>query len=69
MEFHGPSKGIFTFLDIQVMEVAEFINYKRFHYIALLVDLTAYLSEFNFQLHAENQLVQELYSHVKTLQA
>jgi len=50
------------------MEVPELINGKRVHYITFLVDWSVYLSELNFQLQAENQLVQQVYSHVKTFQ-
>jgi len=36
---------------------------------AHLVDWSVYVSELNFQLQAENRLVQQVYSHVKTFQA
>jgi hypothetical protein len=68
-EFNDPRGGIFTFLVIQIMEVPELINDERVHYITFLVDWSVYLSELNFQLQAENQLVQQKYSHVKTFQA
>jgi hypothetical protein len=68
-ELHDPRGGIFTFLVIQIIEVSELINDERVHYITLLVDWAVYLSELNFQLQAENQLVLQMYSHVKSFQA
>ena len=51
------------------MEVPDLINDERANYITFLVDWSVYLSELNFQLQAESQLVQQVYSHFKTLQA
>jgi hypothetical protein len=51
------------------MEMPELINGERVHYITFLVDWSVYLSQLNSQLQAENQLVQEVYNHVKTFQA
>jgi len=67
-EFDDPRGGIFTFLVIQIMVVPELINDERVQYVTFLVNWSFYLSELNFQLQAENHLVQQVCSHVKTFQ-
>jgi hypothetical protein len=51
------------------MELPECVDDDWSRDLAFLVDLTACLKEPNLKLQGENQLVHQLYSHVKTFQA
>jgi hypothetical protein len=54
---------------MKCMGVPELIIDDWLRNLAFLVDLTAYLNELNLKPQDGNQLVHQLYSHVKIFQA
>jgi hypothetical protein len=63
--FYDLRTEIFTFLEMKAIEVPELINDDGIRDLAFLLDLTAYLSELSLKLQGENQLVRQMYIHVK----
>ena len=59
---------IFTFMDMKGKLTPELNNDDWICELAFLVDVTTHLNELNSKLQSRDQLVYQLYSHVKTFQ-
>lgn len=66
--FYDLRSEIHTFMDMKGVYVPELTNDKWLQQLAFLVDLTTYFNELNMKLQGQNQLVHQLYGHIKTFE-
>ena len=67
-QFYELREEVFVFMEMKGKSVSKLQNEDWVRDLAFLVDLTSYLNELNLKLQGRDQLVHDLYKHIKVFQ-